>query len=333
MLFFCRCLLFLFLFPFLICGEESLSLSFDLLYWKATEKSLVLTNGKSALFFTDDFTKQKVLHPDFQWSFGYRLGGAFLPDGYPFGIALDWTHYQTTISQHRKTNSNDLTNVNGQEGMFPIWALAPDIIAGDYVTEAELDGRLKLDFLDLDVKYCFSCDPFEVTSSMGLRGAGIRQNGEIRYRGGIFLTAILEGGVSLEGEDRVHLKNHFWGIGPRFGVKPELNIGYGFSAYGDASISALLGFVSLRQKETYLDNSRFSKTKHSCRLRWIADLALGISWKSFFWEKRCEIAWKLGWEYHLLFHQLDLQGDSFGLVSKNRNLAVQGVVLSGQVDY
>lgn len=315
------------------CEDEcNVSAHFDLLFWKAREKSLVLTNETSPVFFTDDFTLAKVLHPEFHWNLGYRIGVDYLLPCTCWQATLDWTHYNTSISQHRVTNSNDLTNRNNQEGMFPIWALSPDIIAGDYVSEAHLNGKLNLNLIDLDFGHHIACaNCFEIKPYIGLRTAFINQHAKIHYNGGIFLTTIIEGGVSLNGTDRIHLKNNFWGMGPRLGIKPEFFLANGFSLYGDAAIAGLLGEFSLDQKETYLDVERFSHHKNFVRFQWIGDLAAGVAWKTCLFEYL--LTFKLGWEYHIFFQQLKLKGDSFHLISHDRNLDVQGVTFSSQMEF
>lgn len=315
------------------CGPYQYEGHFDLLYWKAKEKAFVLTNETSPVFFTDNFTEARVLHPNFDWNFGWRIGaGLFSPCNF-WNATFDWTHYHTCIHQHRFTNSNDLTNVENQQGMFPIWALSSDIIAGDYVSEANLHGKLSLDYLDLkfsQLALCKKC--FEVHPYIGIRTAWIQQHANIRYIGGIFLTDIIAGGVSLNGVDRVHLKNDFWGIGPRLGFEPRFNIGNGFSLYGDAAISALCGCFTVRQKEVYLDLERFHHHKHPIRLKWAGDLAVGVSWNTLLCQ-RYLLNFQLGWEYHIFFHQLELKGDEFHLVSHNRDLEVQGITFSSLLEF
>lgn len=316
-------------------AENNFSAHVDLLYWKAHEKSLILTNKKSPIFFTDDFTKAKVIHPHFDWNLGYRIGVGYSFPCSPWKATLDWTHYDTKVRQHRATNSNDLTNVNNQQGMFPIWALSDDIIAGDYISKASLKGKLSLNLIDLMFNgrsiVCGKC--FEILPYAGIRTAWIRQHANIDYRGGIFLIDIIEAGVSLEGSDHIYLKNDFWGIGPRLGMQPLFSIGHGFSIYGDAAISALGGVFNIDQKETYLQRERFSRHKHETRLRWIGDLAAGISWKKPLCNERYLLTLELGWEYHIFFHQLELKKDAFHIISSNRNLDVQGVTFASHFEF
>lgn len=306
--------------------------SLDLLYWKACEKGVVLTNRTSPVFDTTDFTEAPVRHPRFDWDFGFRLGlGSSVPC-LPLDIALDWTYYSTTIHQHQKTDSNDLTNVNNQLGMFPIWALSEDTISGDYVSEAKLKWQITLNQIDLkctQLQLC--CHHFDFRPYVGLRAAFINQNARIKYSGGIFLYEIIAGGVNLNGTDRIRMKNDFWGIGPKIGFEPRWNLCRSFSVFGNAGISGLIGVFDIHQKETYLGVERFSRHKHLVRLRWVGDLAAGIAWDTSFCDNKYLVRCQLSWEYHLFFHQLELKRDDFDLIPSNRNLEMQGVVLSANI--
>lgn len=300
----------------------------SLLYWQAHADSIVLTNKPSPVFFTDNFTKSHVIHPTFEWDFGYRLGFGYSFPCQDWDLNLDWTHYETSIHQHRSVSS-----ANGLEGMFPIWALSDDIIAGDYITDARLHWKINLNLVDIELGNSFSffnyCD---LRPYIGLRAAFVRQHASIHYRGGIFLLSILGEGISLEGTDHIHMKNDFWGVGPRIGIEPEYALGNGFSLYGDAAISGLIGVFSVKQKETYLGAERFSRHHHLTRFRWIGDLSAGVAWNICLFE-RYLLGLQLGWEYHIFFDQLELKRDKFGLVSGDRDLSVQGLTLTGKFDF
>jgi hypothetical protein len=307
-------------------GNENIWVRADLLYWKAHEKSLVLTNKTSPVFTTDNYTKTKVLHPHFEWDPGFRLGLGYYSPCSDWFVTFNWIHYQTHVHQKRTTNSNDLTNVNNQQGMFPIWSLSNDIIAGDYVSNAFLRGKIYLDFYDFDFGRGFVClNSLQLKPYVGIRGANVCQRAHVKYSGGIFVLEILEGGVSLNGTDHMNMKNDFWGVGPRAGIAPRYYLGGGFSLYGDAAISGLWGRFHVRQKETYLQSVRFSHRKNRTSYREIIDLALGLSWKACTCDQRYALYFQLGWEYHILFRQLELRRDAFHLVRGNRNLEVQGI--------
>jgi len=168
---------------------------------------------------------------------------------------------------------------------------------------------------------------------VGIRTGWIQQHTDIDYAGGIFFTTILLGGLSLDATDFIKMKNHFWGMGPRIGIAPHIILGKGFSFYGNADISNLLGYFNVKQKENFLYVDRFVYHKDPFRACWIGNLVAGIEWKTFFCDERYALTFNAGWDYYIFFHQMELKTDNFDLVPHNRNLSIQGVVFSGRFDF
>ncbi len=300
----------------------------DVLYWKPWERALVATNKKSDVFTTDDFTEKPAIHPNFEWSLGYRVSGGYIFGSEVWDVQASWTHFSSHVSQHRSSHGSAFV------GMFPIWSLADDVIAGDYVFESDLKWKISVGLLDLQFGRDFEVLKWlDLEPYFGLRSAWIKQSGTVDYEGGIFLIGILAPGVSLNGTDQIKMKNNYWGMGPRVGFAPRIILGKGFSINMDAAISGLYGFFNVRQKETYLDKTRFSHHSHPNRLCWIGDLAAGLQWKTFFHHERYALTLKTDWEYHIFFHQFALKRDHFGLVSKNRDLSMQGVTFASRFDF
>jgi hypothetical protein len=313
------------------CCQDQYRASLDLLVWKAHEKGAVLTNETSPVFTTTDYTKAPIIHPHFDWDAGFRIGVGYSPSSCCLDLALDWTYYQTTLHQSRKTNGNDLTNVNNQQGMFPIWALSEDIIAGDYVSDAKLKWKILLNMIDFKLlEPCICYKSIDINPYVGIRAASIIQHANVEYSGGIFLLDIIDGGVNLNGTDHIHLKNDFWGIGPRIGFAPRWNFCEGFSIFADTSISGLGGMFDIKQKEEYLGRERFSHRKHEWCFRWIYDFAAGLSWDRQFCNGRYLARFQVSWEYHLFLSQLELRRSSL-ISSPNKNLQMQGITLSGDI--
>lgn len=313
--------------------QEGCQVSLDFLYWKAKEKWFTLTNESSPLFTTTDFTRERVKRPHFDWDAGFRLGVGYSSPCLCVDPSLEWTFYQTSLKQHKNTDDNDLTNVNHQRGMFPIWALSKDIIAGDYVAEAKLRGNLTLNLIDGKLArtyFCYGC--LEIVPYGGLRAAFIDQKARIKYSGGIFLADILEGGINRRGIDHVHMRNNFWGVGPRLGVEPRWHFCQNLYLFADASISALGGSFDIEQKETYIRKKRFSHHKDFGALRWVGDLAAGISFETCLCD-RYLAQLQLKWEYHQFWRQVEWKRDRFHLTHANRNLSFQGLTVSGNFTF
>lgn len=300
----------------------------DVLYWKPWERALVATNKKSDVFITDDFTQAPVIHPHFDWSLGYRLNSGYLLPSNHWDVEGSWTHFISHVSQHRSSHGSAFL------GMFPIWSLAEDVIAGDYVFESNLKWKLTVNILDLQFgRYLNACQWLDIKPFFGLSSAWIKQHMDVVYEGGMFLIGILQPGTSLNGTDLIKMKNNYWGIGPRVGIAPRFILGKGFSLNTNAAIAGLYGFFEVKQRETYLDVTRFSSHRHLNRFRWIADFAAGVEWKWLLQNEQYALTFKTDWEYYIFLHQFELKRDHFHLVSGNRNLYLQGVTFSVRFDF
>lgn len=300
----------------------------SVLYWKPKEQAVVATNKTSDVFTTDDFTQAPLAHPHFEWDLGYRISGGALFCSNLWDVEGSWTHFTADASQRRSSGGSAFL------GMFPIWSLGEDVIPGDYVFESDLKWELCINTLDLQLgRYLPTFRRLELKPFVGLRSAWIRQNGDVVYEGGMFLIGILQPGISLYGADLIKLENNYWGLGPRVGIDPRLILGKGFSIDADAAISGLYGFFNVRQKEIYLETTRFSHHEHLNRFRWIGDLAAGLQWKTLFTCDRYALTLRADWEYHIFFDQFQLKKDAFDLVPDDRNLSTQGVTFTGRFDF
>lgn len=300
----------------------------DLLFWQPWEEALVATNKKSDVFTTDDFTQASVVHPHFDWNLGYRVRSGYLFACSCWDVEASWTHFTSHVSQKRSTDGDPFL------GMFPIWSLAEDTLAGDYVFASDLKWKLTINALDLQFgRYFNPFCWFDVKPFLGVRSLWLKQHGNVVYEGGIFLIGILQPGVSLNGNDLIKMKNNYWGIGPRMGVAPRFILGKGFSLNMEGAVSGFAGFFNVHQKETYLGTTRFSRHKHLNRLRWMIDCAAGIRWQKLFDQECYSVTFGADWEYQIFFHQFELKTDDFGLVPKNRNLSVQGATWSIRFEF
>ncbi|HSW85893.1 MAG TPA: Lpg1974 family pore-forming outer membrane protein [Rhabdochlamydiaceae bacterium] len=300
----------------------------DILYWKPWERALVATNKESDVFTTTDFTQAPVVHPRFHWSLGYRISGGYLFPCNLWNVESSWTHFTSHVSQHRSSHDSAFI------GTFPIWSMADDVIAGDYVFESKLNWKFTINMIDVQFgRYLNVFHRLDLNPFFGLRSAWIKQHGDVVYEGGMFLIGIIEPGISLNGTDFIKMKNNYWGLGPRVGIAPRFIVWNGLSLNAEAAISGLYGFFKIHQKETYLDTIHFSNHEHLNRFRWIADFAAGVQWKVLFCDERYALTFKTDWEYHIFVHQFELKKDDFDLVPENRNLSTQGVTFSVRFDF
>ncbi|MBS0604195.1 MAG: hypothetical protein JSS60_04045 [Verrucomicrobia bacterium] len=292
-------------------------ISGDLLCWLPREKSISFLNKGLDVFKTSDFTEANRVFPDFDWDFGYRLGIGHLFAEQKWDVSVNWTHYKAFSDQ--KKGSLEKTFV----GMFPIWSIADDIIEGDYVSYGKMHWTLDLDLLDLKFSRDLPFGRFNLKPFVALTTGWVNQDFDITYTGGIFLS----------GFDIIEMKNNYWGMGPSIGFDPRFYLGAGWSLYGNAAMTMLIGSFDVHQKENYLFSERVDLHRHRNRLGWVSDLGVGILWKTLFMQQRYALSFKLGWEYLVLFHQNLLKQGEFHLVSHDRDLQIQGGTFSARFDF
>lgn len=309
---------------------DSLWISADAVFWIPSEDAIVLTNRKTDLFTVNNVTLQPTLHTKFNWDFGSRVGFGYLFKGPSenWDMALYWTYYPT----HTSKKSNTRGDIS--EGMFPIWSLSSDIIPYDWVANAKMSWTLDLNILDLDFGRSYSFRWFHIRPYTGLRSVWIDQDFNVNYGGGIFANGPdLYAMSNNAGFDQIYMQNDYWGIGPILGVSPQFDLGKGFRIYANAGGSFTLGYFHLVQNEVYLMNTRFLRRTNPFGARWILDVAGGVSWETFIVSERYALTFNLGWEYHLFFHQFELQRDQFGLVPDDKNLELTGGIFSARFNF
>lgn len=289
----------------------------DFLYWMPKIRSMDYTTEKSNVLATDNFTSQPLVNSSFEWQPGFQVGMGYLFPRTHWDITFKGLHYHSSTHGKRSTYNDPLL------GMFPIWSLAEDTLPGDYVTSAEIKGRLTFDRLNLHGGYFFqSSEHFVVRTWVGIESAFIKQHYDVEYSGGIFSS----------GTDYIHLKNNFWGIGPQVGIYPWVLLGRGWSFFGRASLSWLYGVFKVGQSETYLDAERYNKDHDLVKGSWSTDTEAGIQWKHPFYHNRFSFSTKLSWEYLVYFKQNQLTRDPYNKLHGG-GIQMQGAVLSIVFDF
>jgi hypothetical protein len=168
---------------------------------------------------------------------------------------------------------------------------------------------------------------------VGLRSAWIRQTFDIAYSGGIFSQTLLSPGSDINGIAAITMRNNYWGLGPRIGLSPCFDLGAGFTVFGDASIASLLGQFHLTQKGEYLNSTQFHRQGTPFGVRWALDAAGGLGYKTGLFQDQYDLSLKLSYEFHEFYHQMELKRDSFGLIPRDSNLSLQGVVAHACMDF
>lgn len=258
----------------------------ELLYWQAQE------NGQ-AIALTE---KGTIKNPDFEWDVGFRIALGYLIPHDHWDVQLSWTHLNTDAHSNHKGV------------LFPTWSInAPEL-----VNEVKLHWRLHLGIVDLDlakelrVGQCFLIKPL-----IGIRTAVIRQKEYIYYW--------------EPGENRVSMKDKFWGMGLKGGINFIWLLTHGFGFTLDTAFSQVFGEFHLHQAERIPDkvlnvHNRYHQSTS------IIDLAAGLFWSYTHYTL------KAAWENHLYMAQnqlLHFTGNRKFFANQG-DISLQGATLSFQ---
>ena len=313
----------------------------ELLWWKARESGLdyatkvhsrefIVTPGTPTPGTTPFSEAGLITHsgdvknPHFHWEFGVRAGLGFnLPfDGWD--ISLAWTH----LNSHAHRNGTSADPIYGDR-IIP--KFQPVAVPDQFYTStfAKPDWRLHFNTIDLDLgREFFVSRHLTLRPFIGVRAAWVHQRYDVytnlftgQGQNGIIIPNPATGATvavdTVSVNSKVHMKSNFNGLGPRVGFDTEWRLGAGFSIYGQAAASLLLGHfevdytANLSTKVTNVatgvaspvltEPSALHNSFHDARAT--ADLAIGIRWAKRFMDDSYRVRIDLGWEEHIFFSQ------------------------------
>lgn len=238
------------------------------LFWRVSQEgleyaisgsfNLVTTNGLLPGA-TNDVPTSYVLNLDdakthsldFNWDWGFRVGLGYDTPYDGWDLFSGWTSFHNEVRDSLETNgdpsiSNLATTLGSGSGTYisPFW-VAKLFSPPGLMNRASASWKLKLDLIDLELGRNFLVSNFlAIKPFIGLRNGWINQSFRLNFQSPNFSTSIISDPPSGTGLGRLidlHLKNDFWGIGARGGVKTEWFLGKGFSLYGNAAFSFLSG--------------------------------------------------------------------------------------------
>lgn len=294
-------------------GYSSLFVDASGLYWRAHENGLAYAIRSPSTHKLAP--NSKVENPDFDWDFGFRIGL-----GYRFSNDYDLLLQFTSLQTHASSD----TFAHHGEVLFPSWQ-KPNESGPHFAKHVHTHWRLHLGIVDLLLaKRCEFSDYFALIPQAGVRAGSIRQKYYLDYFGGSF----------THGEEIIHMKNKFFGVGPNAGLAVEWGLGKGFSLFGKSLFSLLFGHFFLHQND-YADGGKerplgvrnyFSATGP------VMDFTAGLSWKS----KHVWLA--LAWDELLCFSQNQLlrftSPEAEGIFFSNQgDLFVSGVEFAMRFDF
>lgn len=340
----------------------------DLLYWRAEEDNMELgvrTDGwvpisvlaptpvNTEVFITNDHLSS----PKSKYKPGFRLSLGFGELGAGWDGAVRWTNFSSTSRVSVDAKATQLPLINAidfpSSGFFSEWERFGPLDQGGVY---KAHWGLSLNLLDIEWgrksrlsgRSCIR--PF-----LGVRLLRIDQNYRVNEKLGSQLSQPTSISV-LTAYGKSKARNDFVGVGPRVGVDIDFHIGCGWEIFGQAAGSLAYGTEKLNSSEDLVvvgsspqpiragatDNALYHMHSKIRRMRWNADLALGLRWSQCM--ESCgrvyPVAVALSWEEHIFsqanqfrFDGASNQGLDLQRSHKSGYLTTSGWALSAFVGF
>ncbi len=287
------------------------------LYWQAHENGLAYAVKSRSV---ENLASSKIKNPDFDWDFGFRVGIGYCFSHEEWNLLLQFTSLQTHA-----------TNDTYGEILFPSWQIPMD--GGPFFAEhVHTHWRLHLGIVDLMLRKCYPVSKsFSLTPQVGIRAGSIRQKYYIDY---------IEGSFASSGDEIVHMKNKFFGIGPNAGLQVDLSLGKGFGLFVKSLFSVLFGEFFLHQNEYSRGGEERTlgvRDLYSSAPP-VMDFSAGVYWQQHFSGTLKRIGLAIAWDELFCFSQNQLlrftSADSKGVFFSNQgDLIVSGIELAMRFDF
>jgi hypothetical protein len=303
-------------------------LSGSFIYWQPKQENMEL-GIVSNLTDSDDIVNGKYVDLNFDYKPGFKVGLGMNFDCDKWDTFLEYTWFRAKETVRKNLNPN-----NTEISLIPSWQF-PAFLNPTYSSGSE-KWKLRMDLFDWDLarnshvgkKLCLR--PF-----IGLRGAIINQKIKVDYINKTAAALLISPSTS------VYQKSHSWGIGPRFGIDSNWNLGAGFRLFGNGEFDILCTRYDLKTVQEAIDSdeSTFSlKQNNISYLRTHADFELGFGWGSYFAKNKWHIDLAAGYGFQVFFNQNMFRTVlSTDVISKsivpNGNLYIQGLTATARLDF
>ncbi len=282
-----------------VSSGASIFITGDLLCWKANENGLGYVLKTKVVDPVNGILGNGIIAtPHFDWDTGFRVGLGWNMGHDDWDAYLSWTRLHTAAHSHRHDNDGRF--------LFPVFADAS--FAENPTLKATAHLKLHLNVIDLGLGRSFYIGKhLSVRPHAGIENVWISQHYGTDYRG---VAAFNLNPESDRDRNNISFRNHFWGIGARFGANTEWELRWGFSFYGDIAWALLYGNFNLK-RTSELDQTALVPPAHRrahtdekfAQAKAALECALGFQWDCMFAHDRFHLGAKIGWEQHIYFGQ------------------------------
>lgn len=292
-------------------GERSpVYIGGDVLYWTARETGLAYAmQVDSPVVFIPNELDYKVLQPEYDWDFGFRISAGTNLGAKGWDLGATWTRFFTR-ARERNTPS-------AHSGYIPIWSSPLFTILTATASEAEASWKMLYNEVDVNLGRSYHVSKyFIVRPFFGPSGLWIDQHYDLEYE---------QVGQTFS-KDVVKLQNAFAGVGLSGGCDLRFSFKSGWSIFGKATGGLYYGSFDIKRNEhltSSVQSPEHFRTKHNLNIGapTIA-VAMGFSWDHLYSNDRCYVSVRLLWEHLLFFSQNQL----FRFTTPNGNPAFSSFV-------
>src|SRR5581483_222563 len=273
------------------------------LYWRTRQEGMEFATSKQVKF-------------DFQS--GFRAGvGAHLPSFDGWTIYANYTRFNPHGS-HKAHNA------------YPLFLFQGSGVSGNATDHAS--GYWKIEFQNVDLQFgkaYYLTKTLVFSPFFGMKGAWIDQHAHFSYHGGY---------IPLGETFRTRFKNDFKGAGPLIGTEINWQLGAGFSFFGDAATSLVIGQFLNTQKQYQLGGTEVVYLSDDFHLvSPFLQLAAGLAWDYNFHRDKCHFGLSLGFEAQQWWNQNQTEqftDDVRPTYFRQRgDLAFYGLTLKARIDF
>lgn len=290
------------------CG---LFMTGDVVIWKADQSGLeyALSDADNSEIFMDG-TDQV---PSFKWKVGFKAGMGYNIPHDEWDIYANYTYCRDRASGHATPPTGGT-----------LYDLLSSESARNEISSASSKFKLRVDIVDLELGKMFHISRFfSLRTHIGLRTDWVHEKHYVTYVGDDF---------DFGSPDYLYFKNKFWGIGVRTGLDAQLEMGKGWSFYGNGAIALLPGKYRLKITESTTNVVFYTIRDNFLATKCVLDGQIGLKWDHAFSGDKLHLGLHAGWDFHFFINQNQWQYASLNPMP-NGDLGLSGFIFGMRFDF
>ncbi|MCH9612061.1 MAG: hypothetical protein S4CHLAM102_05440 [Chlamydiia bacterium] len=300
-------------------GGADVFISADFILWIANQSGLGMqTTGVPTTRAAATLNKGKVFYPTSKVKPGFKVDLGVVLDHDCWDIFAEYTWFNSTYSKRSTTNSDAVALINPEPQTS--WMTFVDSTSGKW--------NLRFNNIDLTMgRNYWNSEYLSMRPHIGLKGSWQRQNFDIDYTQ-----------TANAVEDKVRMKQNYWGVGLRSGLQSAFYFNKEFSLFGDFAMSALWSQFKNRNKiQTRALNSNDSYTWNAYNsgsyhiVTPVLEMALGLRWDTWISNEEFHFMLQAGWELQEWWSQ-----NNFNNVYADGvrgDMTLQGLTIKARFDF